>query len=73
MAERYDRFAHLCVDEALRKMGVTERPVPVLDAVAALYENTGGSWEALANADPDAWTALKKACKAYVAWKRDQK
>ena len=68
MAERYDRFCHLAVDEALRKSGApsADRTEHLYDEVASVFEKAGGSWVALAEADTQAWVLLKRCCRACL-------
>jgi len=62
----------MSVDEALRKMGVGSREEAMYDEVVELYEQAGGTWEALAKGDPEAWTVLKKCCRAYLSEKKSK-
>lgn len=67
MAERYDRFCYMCVSEVLRKSGFSDyKEEGVLDGVCAVFEESGGSWVALAEATSDSWALLKQACKLYL-------
>lgn len=68
--ERYDKFHHMSIQEALRKSGVSGQEEDDWEDIARFFEEAGGSWVALAEADPNAWVLLKKCCRVYVHYKR---
>lgn len=67
MKEREQSFSHLCIREALRKMGTPEAEVSDIEGIAEFYQQVGGSWEDLALAKSEAWVLLKKCCKVYMS------
>lgn len=64
------KFYEMCIEEVFSKQG-RKPESDDYETVSKVFEQHGGTWEALAVADAGAWTLLRKVCKNFLKQEKD--